>query len=64
MPVIFPNEAIAALDALLFTAPRPLSAAALSRLTGLALDDVRGLLAGVGGGLQPAGARGKIGTGG
>jgi segregation and condensation protein B len=44
MPVIFPNEAIAALDALLFTAPRPLSAAALSRLTGLALDDVRGLL--------------------
>jgi segregation and condensation protein B len=44
MPVIFPDEAIAIIDALLFAAPRPLSAATLSRLTGLALDDVRGLL--------------------
>ena len=51
MPVIFPNEAIAALDALLFTAPRPLSAAALSRLTGLALDDVSELLQELAGGL-------------
>jgi segregation and condensation protein B len=44
MPVIFPNESIAALDALLFTSPRPLSAATLSRLTGLRLDDVAELL--------------------
>ena len=44
MPVIFPNESIAALDALLFTSPRPLSAATLSRLTGLAMDDVNELL--------------------
>jgi segregation and condensation protein B len=44
VPVIFPDEAIAVLDALLFTTPRPLSAAALSRLTGLTVDDVAGLL--------------------
>jgi segregation and condensation protein B len=44
MPVIFPDESIAVIDALLFAAPRPLSAAALSRLTGLAPDDVQGLL--------------------
>jgi segregation and condensation protein B len=44
MPIIFPNEAIAALDALLFVAPRPLSAASLSRLTGLREDDIRELL--------------------
>jgi segregation and condensation protein B len=44
MPVIFPDEAIAVIDALLFAAPRPLSAAVLSRLTGLTPDDVRGLL--------------------
>lgn len=40
MPVIFPNEAVAALDALLFAAPRPLSVATLSRLTGLLPDDI------------------------
>jgi segregation and condensation protein B len=44
MPVIFPDEATAIIDALLFAAPIPLSAAVLSRLTGLALDDVRELL--------------------
>jgi segregation and condensation protein B len=44
MPVIFPDESIAIIDALLFAAPRPLSAAALARLTGLAPDDVKGLL--------------------
>jgi len=44
VPVIFPDESMAALDALLFTSPRPLSAAALSRLTGLAPDDVTMLL--------------------
>ncbi len=44
MPVIFPDEAIAVIDALLFAAPRPLSAAVLSRLTGLAPADVAELL--------------------
>ncbi len=44
MPVIFPKEAMAALDALLFVSPRPLSAATLTRLTGLAPDDIAALL--------------------
>jgi segregation and condensation protein B len=44
MPVIFPDETVAALDALIFASPRPLSAAVLSRLTGLALNDVIALL--------------------
>jgi segregation and condensation protein B len=35
---------MAVLDALLFSAPRPLSAAALARLTGLATEDVVSLL--------------------
>ncbi len=44
MPVIFPDETVAILDALLFASPRPLSGAVLSRLTGLAPDDVTELL--------------------
>lgn len=44
MPVIFPKEAIAALDALLFISPRPLSIATLARLTGLFPDDIAALL--------------------
>jgi segregation and condensation protein B len=47
MPVIFPDDSIAALDALLFSSPRPLSAATLSRLTGLRPDDVAELLKGL-----------------
>ncbi len=44
MPVIFPDETVAILDALLFASTKPLSAATLSRLTGLAPDDVAALL--------------------
>jgi segregation and condensation protein B len=44
MPVIFPDESLAVLDVLLFASPKPLSVAALSRLTGLEPDDVEALL--------------------
>jgi segregation and condensation protein B len=44
MPVIFPKEAIAALDALLFVASQPLSAEVLSRLIGFSEEDIEQLL--------------------
>lgn len=44
MPVIFPQEGMAVLEALLFVASRPLSTYALSRLTGFVEADVEQLL--------------------
>jgi segregation and condensation protein B len=44
MPLIFPQEGMAVLEALLFVASRPLSANTLSRLTGFDEADVEQLL--------------------
>lgn len=44
MPVLFPQETVAILDALLFASAEPLPATVLSRLTGLAVQDVEQLL--------------------
>ncbi len=44
MPVIFPEEAMAVLDSLLFVSPEPLSVKKLSRITGFAPEDVKHLL--------------------
>lgn len=44
MAVIFPKEALAILDALLFMAPEPLSLVALSKLTGFDISDIQKML--------------------
>lgn len=47
MPVIFPEDAMAAIDALLFISGDPLPLSTICKLTGLEEDDARQLLAGL-----------------